>query len=615
MIVFEHNGRLCMSVDELPNLDGARFLYLDFETTSNDPSLKSINPWHSCYIAGICVTADDLEESWYIPVGHNTGGNLPWEPVYEWLARTVNSCKVWVNHNVKYDMHVFSNNLGIPVTCEVYDTLTQAKIIDSDRHRYGLDHLSRDWLDRDISRHEDTMKPYLNKNQDYGWIPPDIMADYGCDDVITTRLLHKYIEANMPDESRGVAETENKVTMILYEIERSGMNIDVNQVKAEQLKTLHRMCQIDEELEVLLGYTINASSNDDCFDALCIRYGLPVIEWTDTGNPSFDKNALKSYRQFPNAPKDVLDLMLEYRRLSVYNGIFLTAYLELNIDGVLHADYNQTVRTGRMSCRRPNMQQLMEWAKMLIVPREGHIIVVADYSQIEYRLIVHYIQDADAIAAYHKDPDTDYHTWVAELCHIKRKPAKTVNFLMGYGGGKAKLLSALSVDADLIADIDAKDEKEFAQLAMMKAEQVYTDYHANLPSLRTTSRQAEQTCRSRGFVRNLYGRRRKLPADHARKAFNSLNQSSAADMMKERIVALRALGIELIGVVHDEVVITMPIEQYTDEMKRAIAGVLEKPSVFVRVPIRVSIGQSTKSWFEASKSSKPLPLDNKTAGE
>ena len=601
-----NGGILCQDLDDLPILDYAKELFLDFETTSGDRSIDALNTWRNCYIAGIAVTADDWPEAWYVPIGHNTGGNLPWEPVYEWLIRMVSTCDTWVNQNVKYDMHVYSNNTGEVVICKVKCTLARAKILDSDRMRYGLDILSKDWLKKDICHHADSMAPYLKDNKDYGWIPPDIMGEYACDDVFVVRDLHRFIEAKMPEESAPCVNTEDSVTKVLYDCERSGMNINVQQTQITQLQTLLKLNEVDAQLEELVGYPIRANSNDDCFDVLCANFGLPVIGWTNTGSPSFDKNALKAYKAYPGAPVEMLDLMLEYRKHSIFNNTFLDPYLHKNIDGVLHPSYNQTVRTGRMSCRDPNMQQLMEWAKMLIVPREGHIIVTADYSQIEYRLIVHYIRDDAAIAAYHENPDIDYHQWVADLCGIKRKPAKTVNFLMGYGGGKALLLSALSIDPDLIADIKASTKEEFAMLAKIRAEEVFTTYHRRLPNLKRTSKEAENICRQRGYVKNLYGRRRYLPSEYARKAFNTVNQSSAADLMKERLVALWLAGYEVIGVVHDEIIITMPIDQYTDEVRCHIASILESPSISLRIPIRVSVGSSINNWLEASKSAEPV---------
>ena len=608
---FPNGGRLCLDLDDLPILDGCAELFLDFETTSANMKVPSLNVWHSCYIAGICVTADDFEESWYVPIGHNTGGNLPWEPVYAWLTRLVNSCKTWINHNVKYDMHVFSNNTGHPVLCDVVDTLTQAKLVDSDRMHYALDHLSLDWLGEDISHHAQAMKPYTDKNKDYGWIPADIMGYYGCDDVLTTRKLHRYITKKLPEQCQWISKLENKVTTRIYATERSGMNIDQEEVAVTQYKTIQRLVEIDQALDDKLGYPIKPGSNPDCFDVLCNRYGLPVIAWTDDkpgqpGSPSFDKHALKAYKQYPNAPIDVLDLILEARRLGTLNGVFLETYRNLNVNSVLHPSYKQTIRTGRLSCAMPNMQQLMPEAKQLIRPRKGHVLVSCDYSQIEFRLIVHYLRDPDAIAAYHADPDTDYHVWVAELCSITRKPAKTVNFLMGYGGGKARLLQSLATDPDLIASIHAETPKEFERLATYRAEEIYNTYHAKLPALRIRTREAETICRTRGYVKNLYGRHRHLPVTHARKAFNSLNQSSAADLMKERWVAIAEAGYEVIGSVHDELVLTMPQEQYCEAERCKIAAILESPIADIRVPIRVGVGASADNWLEASKDSKPV---------
>jgi len=471
--------------------------------------------------------------------------------------------------------------------------------------RYGLDHLSRDWLKKDISHHERLMKPYLKNNKDFGWIPTDIMAHYGTDDVYTTRELHKYILQHTPDECSRVCDIEDRMTKALYHVERSGMNINVVEVQSTQLKTLYRMSQIEEELERVLGFAIKASSDEDCFDVLCNMHGLPVIAWTDAGSPSFDKHALRSYKTYPGAPIEVIDLMLEYRRLSTFNSVFLSTYLDLNIDGVLHPSYNQTVRTGRMSCMKPNMQQLMPEAKELIIPRPGHVLVSADYSQIEYRLIVHYIRDMDAIAAYSENPDQDYHQWVADLCGVKRKPAKTINFLMGYGGGKRKLISALSVDPDVVGSIEAGDPIEFKRLAESRGEDIYNTYHAKMPGLKHTSREAEVLCRQRGYVKNLYGRRRHLPADHARKAFNTVNQSSAADLMKERMLELMK-RYEVIGSVHDEIIITMPADAYDEETRKDIACILETPSVSLRVPIRTGVGSSSTNWKNASENSSPV---------
>mgnify|MGYP002654623681 CR=1 FL=1 len=253
---YSNGGVLITKLEELPDLRNLDVLFLDVETTSGNKDLKSTNPWHNSYLLGICI--GDMENSYYIPVGHNRGGNLPWGEVYKWLEEVITTAKLWVNHNIKYDMHAISINLGIEINIPVFCTMTQAKIIDSDRLRgYGLDDLARDWLGYDISHHEKALAPYLKYNKDYGWIPADVLGYYGTDDVIATRMLYLHIMRNMPDECVSLSGQENDVTHALYLIERNGMNIDVQDTQLVQLQTIKSMLEISEQIRQLLGYDIN----------------------------------------------------------------------------------------------------------------------------------------------------------------------------------------------------------------------------------------------------------------------------------------------------------------------------------------------------------------------
>jgi DNA polymerase-1 len=308
--------------------------------------------------------------------------------------------------------------------------------------------------------------------------------------------------------------------------------------------------------------------------------------------------------------------MLEYRKLHTFTSLFTKPFRLLHINGLLHSSYKQTVKTGRMACSTPNMQQCMSWAKELIVCDEDEVIISADYSQIEFRVIVHYIQDAAAIAAYAADPFTDFHEWVAKVCNIHRKPAKTVNFLMGYGGGESRLVNQLMQVVELVGGIleavekldlpDSEKKKRFAELAKLRGTEVYNTYHETLPGLKRTSRVACNRVYDRGYCVNKYGRRRHLPPQVAWRAFNTVCQGTAADLMKERLVALWKWlkkdhpEFQLIGVVHDEVVIRGPKALVTDNMLDQICFILEDISVQLRVPIRTSLGVSESNWLDAS---------------
>lgn len=643
MLELPNGGRLVQDVTEMPRPAGRiKRLYADFETTSGDDKLDSLNPWHHCWVAGIAVTWDDVPGAWYVPCGHRWGVNLPLEAVQDWWCELLDQSDLWVNHNVKYDMHVSTNALGVLPELPVKCTLTQSKIIDSDRMRRGLDELSKDWLHEDISQYGEKMQPYLGKCKDYGNVPPDIMAEYACQDVMTNRRLDKLIDSRMPEQCHFVRDMEVELTSVLFDMERVGMPIDVHELKCKELELMFQMQILEEDMNKIVGRPFRAHVNEDCFEVLCGQYGLPVLAWTqdDEGNkrgPSFDKDALNQYLIHPFAPYDLVWRMIEYRAMNTLVTYFVRPYQKTHVDGLMHAFYNQMVRTGRLACKQPNAQQLSPEAKELVHPLDGEVLLSLDQSQIEFRTIVHYINDQSAIKAFNEDPDTDFHMWVAEMIGIKRKPAKTVNFLIAFGGGKERLLGNLSSNMDLVGHLKKEVEElvasgqvqrgneraVFDMLARKKAEKVYDDYHGALPGIKRTSRQAAMTARTRGYVFNMAGRRRHLPKDRSHIAFNTLNQGSAADLQKERTVAVHKMckgtPIKIMASVHDDTVFRMPKEVFEDPRTlRDLVGCLESPHFPLRVPVRVAVGVSDKNWKLASKGPpepKPLIYDKSECGQ
>jgi DNA polymerase I len=645
MITFSNGGRLVQSVSELPDLSHAKRLYLDTETTSGSPKLDSLNPWHNCRIAGVAATKDDLPGSWYVPMRH-ISGNLPLKACLKWLADAVSTCEVWDNHNVKYDAHVCAAD-GAQFNGRLFCSLTHAKIIDSDRVTkggYGLDVLSKDWLGEDISALDNRNKAFLQGcgkgTKDYGLIPTDWMAEYSCQDVITQRRLSKFLHDRCPEQCRRVWETETDLTSVLFDMEQYGMLVDPTELKVKEYYALQKMLRIEEELHGLTDLSLRPHVNEDCYELLCNRHGLPILGWTndneETRGPSFDKHVLASYLRHPLVMSNeqlckAVSLILEYREVHTLHSFFIRPYQELHVNGVMHPSYNQAVRTGRMSCKKPNAQQLDEEAKSLIHSRGA--ILSMDYSQIEFRLIVHYIENARAIAAYADDPDTDFHDWVSKMCGIPRKPAKSVNFCMGYGGGKERVLSMLASNMELVgnlmeqaarvaAETDLTQEQVFVALCRRRAEEVFTEYHGLLPELKRTSRDAAFKLKSRGFVFNAHGRHRHLPEKAAFRAFNSVVQSDAADIMKERTVAVsprfnkrvRDMGANIFASVHDETAFDIPLEAVEDPANLAyITNVLEASSVRYRVPIRVSCGVGKKSWADACAKTSARQVDRALA--
>lgn len=607
MIEFDNGGILIEEGDDLPNLIGARDLFMDFETSSCDPKIKSLNPWKvdNCHVAGLAITVDDCKRSWYVP---------RWLLNLDWLADVMDASECWSNHNVKYDVHVAYNDLGLEYTGRLYDTLTQAKIIDSDQgHKggYSLELLTLIWLGRDVSQYRRNMRPWLEDidNNDYGLVPDDIIGEYACQDVNDARDLKRFCIERIPEQCQEVSQTEQRLTPFLVNVERRGLCINPNDVRRAMIHDMHRMVEIEAELEQLVGRSFNPTSNEDCYDVICNQYGLPVLAWTDAyddngkkirGNPSFNKNAIKDYANRVDAPSDVMNLMLEYRKASTHVSLFYNSWLDLHVNGVLHPTYNQMVRSGRMSCSKPNAQQFDKIAKHLIIPRPGYSFINIDYSQIEYRLIVHYINNPTAINAWRTNPRMDYHNWIGERSrelidfHIPRRPAKTVNFLFGFGGGKKRGIAFLATLKDLM-------DANMTPLEMeRKATQLYYFYHKNLPELKPTTQRCTDVVKARGYIFNMHGRHSHLPYDRAHVGFSRLVQGDAADIMKERILECeddftRAHDCHTVAIVHDCGLFECPTE-YVPIMEPYLLNKLETMTKPYRVPILAEAEHSDVSW-------------------
>lgn len=594
-----NNVWLIEDAADLPDLPSViEELYLDEETSSGDPQIDSLNPWKTehCKICLVAFTWDDNPEVYCVPR----------ELAKRVLSHLLGVAKKWINHNVKYDTHVSYNDLGVSYTGQLCDTMTLAKLVDSDRmYRggYGLDALCLDYLKLDLSSWYKSLKPWLEKNNDYGRIPLAIIADYAGNQVRANRMLYKHLDGSLPDSVRRIWKTEQDLTPMLVQVERRGMVIDVRGVKLALLRSWHRMMEYGKELELLVGYPVNPKSHDDCEDLLINRFGLPAIYTEKKGvrskGPSFDKKVLKTYKRLPDAPLEILGLVEKYRHEDTMQSMFWSPWLELHVDGVLHSTYNQNVRSGRMSCKEPNAQFFNNEARTLVQPRSGYTLVVRDYSQIEYRLIVHYINNPAAVKAYNEDPNTDFYMFVANQVGIKRKPSKVLCLAVGYGMGKKKTITEISINEDIIA-LTGGDRVLAREIAI----RAHADFHRRLPELKPEARAAEDAARRYGYVRNDHGRRCHLDIKFARVAFNRVCQSHAADHIKDRAVALWKVqpqyGAEMLAMVHDEILDEVPdevAEQYGCETN----GLLNHSIVPLRVPIRCDMGISKSNWFDAKE--------------
>lgn len=633
---------------ELPSFVGVHQLYMDGETThfdkNGDRKGKDRNgafrPYQGDRLCGVAVLRDDEPEATYVPIRHTDKSiNIPMEHVRPWLKEAVTLPNEWINHNVKFDAHFCAQD-GAEFQCELTDTLTEAKMHDSERFGHGLKDLVPAWCGVPMDE-VDAVKAFLEgaKTTDYARVPYDILGPYAGDDVIGNRHLHQYLLANKPEQIEDVWETERKLTQVLFDMERRGLRIDKGECQRELLLSLKKLILSAEELESLTGKEYIDSPNH-LFDLFIVQLGLPILSYTTrwdketrkkvvSTSPSFDKDALALYSIHPQVlhneqAKKTVELVQQFRKESTFKSLFLETYLDRADDnGYIHPSYNQLVRTGRMSSSGPNSQQLNKRAKKLIHPDEGEAFKDYDASQIEFRIIVHYINDLSAIQAYREDEKTDFHNWVSELCQIHRDPAKNVNFAMAFGAGKRRVLNMLRNDPSVMAEVGAmvremiecgkiperSSNKEYLHLCMEKSKEIYQIYHERLPGIKRCSAKATKSCSRRGFSFNAYGRRRHLGSSGAYKAFNTVVQGTAMDYIKTRMVALsprwnswtRENGIELRANVHDAILFSGLIETMRNEdVGREILRVLQvqEPVVF-KVPFFWNGGFSTETWADA----------------
>lgn len=637
--------------DVLPIPDHIEWMYLDYETTSERLNVASINP-HSdsiddsvdgtsgelhrdCKICGVSVLFDDEPSPYYVPVRHAylddngeyqyRNSNLPNiqpERVYDWLRILMRKAKIWANQIIKYDFHVQFNEAGIIPTCKLIDTANVGKLAAfPERFNYNLTELMR-LIDIDIYPYEERVKAFLGKKlKDYGLVPPDIMAPYAGVDTLSVRKIIRELYTKTKEECSRVMELEEKIIPLLIQMEQIGVRTDLKKCQYDCEKLLPRQARRIKKIKQLSGF--NGFRPDK--EASVYELFVDVLGWdmpfTKKSVEKLEKGLIKSeeanlsfgydaiIRHYDKNPR-LVTYWLNYQEDDKLLNSFTFPYLERHTssDGRMHCSFNQLVRTGRMSCTAPNMTQLSKRSKEYILPfDDDYVLVDFDLSQIEFRMIIHYIQNQKAINAYRADPKTDFHTWVSLMCGIPRDAAKNINFMLGYGGGKKKCVAMLSEHPDIVKTLKTREEIE------ARAYEVYSTYHRTLPELKSTSYRAGDVLKSRGFVRTLLGRRRYLPYEFHYKSFNSVSQGSAADFHKDitrRLQKFISMDCLLQAVIHDSWVFSIK-KNRVNELVPLIKREIEKPieGVEFSVPIVSEFGISAKNWRDCGKKIAKNSLD------
>ena len=469
-----------------------------------------------------------------------------------------------IAHNIKYDMHMLAN-VDMKIRGKLHDTVVLAKLTDENRRSFQLRDLAAHY-DKGITLYEYMVDNYkqTHKVKDYRHIPKPLLTEYANADVWNCFLTftNEYPRL-LEDDLLSLYENEMELTVVLYAMERYGMKVDKSyEVPLKQ--ELQNMCdEAERSIYDEAGKVFNVNSGKQLYEVL-MNLGVDdsLIGRTEKGNPKLDKNALANLAEVHNV--SIVQKILEFRK---YDKLLTTyaegIYSQRDAEDRVHGSINQTeATTGRMSITKPALQTLPKKDKSIrraFIPDDDCTMWFMDLDQVEYRLFAHYAKATnllDAIAhgydvhaataanLYHKD----LHEFVKlvesgdEEASNLRSKAKTVNFALLYGVG----ISHLS---------------EMLKCSETEAGSMRSQYFASLPEAQVFISTVQQVIKMRGFVKNFYGRRRRLDSNDCYKAPNALIQGCAADYIKHKIVNMykylmyHNLETHMTNIVHDEVVI------------------------------------------------------------
>ena len=584
--------------DWVKRLEGATLVALDTETTS----LSEMQ----ARLVGISMAVEP-GKACYIPLAHRGPGEVEQLPKDEVLARL----KPWLEsadapkllHHAKYDTHVFANE-GIALGGVAEDTMLQAYVLESHKG-VGLTDLASRYLGRQGVTYESLCGKGASQ---IGFDEVDIerAGFYACEDADFTLQLHHVLRSQVA-QSEGlerIYRIELDVSEVLMRIERNGVRVDAAQLVAQSQALGHEMLSLEHRAFELAGQPFNLNSPKQLGEILFTQMGLPVVRKTASGAPSTDEEVLTKLAEDYPLPK----ALLEYRGLSKLKSTY-TDKLPRMIDartGRVHTHYAQAaVITGRLAASDPNLQNIPvrtaagRRVREAFIPESG-VIVSADYSQIELRIMAHVADDANLQQAFAAGEDIHRAT-AAEVFGVpieavapeQRRAAKAINFGLIYGMGVFGLAANLGITRD--------------------AAQAYIDRYFNrYPGVAQYMADTRVRAREQGYVETVFGRKLWLPeikggsgprrAGAERAAINAPMQGTAADLIKLAMVDVQRwlerdrLHSKLIMQVHDELVLEVPDDELAlvrERLPALMCAVAE-----LRVPLVAEVGVG-KNWEQA----------------
>lgn len=574
----------------------ARRFCLDTETTSLNPL--------DAELVGVSLAAEE-RKAWYIPVGHRAEDATPQLPgdvvIKELRALLEDASLSLIGQNAKYDIMVLAQSQLWPRNLAA-DTMLASYLLDPNK-RHNLTDMAREHLGYEVLTYEQVTD---KGKKNFADVTVTEATRYSGEDADITLRLANLLCARVQEEGMGqlFSEVEVPLVPVLARMELTGVRVDVDLLATLSVEFAQRQHELEEEIYEQAGERFNLASSQQLQVLLFDRLGLERRKKTKTGS-STDASVLEALAEQHPLPAKIL----AYRGFAKLRNTYVDALPKLihPKTGRIHTSFNQTVTaTGRLSSSNPNLQNIPirteegRRIRAAFVPEPGWVLLSADYSQIELRLLAHFSQDAVLTESFQQDQDVHART-AAELFQVpvdkvtsdQRRQAKTINFGIIYGMGAQRLARSLAIP--------------------FKTAQTYINqYFSRYSGIKGYMDGVLVEARARGYVTTLQGRRRYVPelrsknfqlvAAAERMTVNTPLQGTAADLMKMAMVAVdrrfteEQLQTRMLLQVHDELLFEVPlaeVERVKTLVRELMEGILP-----LRVPLRVDVGTGN-NWGEA----------------
>ena len=586
-------------LDKLSQVDK---IGIDTETTSLDAM--------NAALVGISI-AFQAGEAVYIPVGHSLTAAPEQLDLQDVLGRLKphleNPALKKIGQNLKYDQHIFAN-YGIALNGIAGDAMLASYIIES-HLGHGLDELSERWLGLETITYESLCGKGA-KQIGFADVAIEQATEYAAQDADFALRLEAHLRAQMDAKQLEMYEKmELPVAQVLFEMERNGVQIDRAELARQSAELGAELMKLEQEAYAAAGQPFNLNSPKQLQEILFDKMGIPTKGLKKTAKGGISTNEAVLEQLAPDYP--LPKIILQNRSLAKLKSTYTDKLPEMISpkDGRVHTTYAQAVAiTGRLASNNPNLQNIpIRTAEGRRVRRaftapQGSVIVSADYSQIELRIMAHLSGDKTLITAFQNGEDVHRRT-AAEVFGIapenvspeQRRYAKTINFGLIYGMGQYGLAKSLGIDN-------------------LSAKTFIDRYFARYPGVAEYMQRTKEQAAAQGFVETLFGRRLYLPdirnknvnarAGAERAAINAPMQGTASDLIKRAMIDVSRwlvsddLKSKLIMQVHDELVLEVPkteLDLVREKLPQIMAKVDEG---MLKVPLVAEVGVGM-NWEEA----------------